>query len=88
MGAYFRTRLEELGRRHAFVKEVRGEGLMIGVELTVPGKQIVLDALEAGLLINCTHDTVLRFLPPYIIAERQVDQAISKLKKIFGRLKA
>lgn len=88
MGAYFRTRLEELGRRYAFVKEVRGEGLMIGVELAVPGKQIVLDALEAGLLINCTHDTVLRFLPPYILAERQVDQAISKLKRLFGRVKA
>jgi acetylornithine/N-succinyldiaminopimelate aminotransferase len=87
-GAYFRMRLEELGRRYPFVKEVRGEGLMIGVELTVPGKQIVLDALAAGLLINCTHEHVLRFLPPYIITEKQVDQAISILKRLFRGVKA
>jgi acetylornithine/succinyldiaminopimelate/putrescine aminotransferase len=70
------------------VKEIRGQGLMIGMELTVPGKQIVLDALDAGLLINCTHDTVLRFLPPYILTERDVDHAIAKLKRIFKKVKA
>ena len=41
----------------------------------MPGKQMVLDAMAEGLLINCTHDTVLRFLPPYIITEKEVDQA-------------
>jgi len=87
VGAYFRMRLEELARHNSFIKEIRGQGLMIGVDLDVPGKQIVLDALEAGMLINCTHDTVLRFLPPYIITERQVDQAISKLKRLFRRVK-
>ena len=46
---------------------------MIGVELTFPGKQLVLDAMELGLLINCTHDTVLRFLPPYI-CDREGDR--------------
>src|SRR2546430_1877662 len=62
VGGYFRSRLEELGRKFSFVKEVRGRGLMVGIDLTIPGKQIVLDAMERGLLINCTHDTVLRFL--------------------------
>ena len=86
-GAYFRMRLRELAHHHHFVKEVRGEGLMIGVELDIPGKQIVLDALAAGMLINCTHETVLRFLPPYIVTEREVDQAIAKLKRIFKKTK-
>lgn len=85
LGGYFRLKLEDLKRRHAFIKEVRGHGLMIGVELDIPGKQFVLDALEAGLLINCTHDVVLRFLPPYTITESEIDQAISKLAKIFKK---
>lgn len=85
VGAYFRMRLSELQRRFGFIKEVRGQGLMIGVELDIPGKQFVLDAMADGLLINCTHDTVLRFLPPYIITEKQVDAAVGKLKKLFSK---
>lgn len=84
-GAYFRMRLQELGRKFAFIKEVRGAGLMVGVELTAPGKQIVLDAMAEGLLLNCTHDVVLRFLPPYIIGIREVDQAIRILTKAFKK---
>jgi acetylornithine/succinyldiaminopimelate/putrescine aminotransferase len=57
------------------------------MELTVPGKQIVVDAMAEGLLINCTHDTVLRFLPPYIVTEREVDQAVKTLAKLFGKVK-
>ena len=64
-GGYFHVALNELARKHGFVKEVRGFGLMLGMELAVPGKQLVLDAMKEGLLMNCTHDTVLRFLPPY-----------------------
>ena len=59
---------------------------MIGVQLDIPGKQMVNDALADGLLINCTHDTVLRFLPPYIITEREIDLAISKLAKVFKKV--
>jgi acetylornithine/N-succinyldiaminopimelate aminotransferase len=87
VGGYFHVTLNELARKHGFVKEVRGFGLMLGMELTVPGKQIVLDAMAAGLLINCTHDTVLRFLPPYIIAEKEVDQAVKILAKILAKVK-
>ena len=84
-GAYFRMRLEELQRHFSFIKEVRGQGLMIGIELEIPGKQFVLDAMAEGLLINCTHDKVLRLLPPYIITTKEVDAAVSKLKKIFKK---
>jgi len=87
VGGYFHVELNELGRKHAFVKEVRGFGLMIGVDLHMSGKQLVLDAMAEGLLINCTHDTVLRFLPPYIVTEREVDQAVKILAKLFGKVK-
>jgi acetylornithine/N-succinyldiaminopimelate aminotransferase len=87
VGGYFHVMLNELARKHSFVKEVRGFGLMLGVELTFPGKQIVLDAMADGLLINCTHDTVLRFLPPYIVTEREVDAALKVLGKIFAKQK-
>jgi acetylornithine/N-succinyldiaminopimelate aminotransferase len=83
MGGYFRMKLEELQKHFSFIKEVRGQGLMIGVELSIPGKQIVLDAMEHGLLLNCTHDTVLRFLPPYIITDKEIDRGVSILKKVF-----
>jgi acetylornithine/N-succinyldiaminopimelate aminotransferase len=86
-GAYFRSRLKEFASRYNFIKEVRGEGLMIGMELTAPGKQIVLDCMEQGLLINCTHDVVLRFLPPYIIGQKEVDAGIKVLGKVLKKFK-
>src|SRR5205085_1951512 len=82
VGGYFHVVLNDLARKYAFVKEVRGFGLMLGVELNVSGKQIVLDCMEEGLLLNCTHDTVLRFLPPYIATEKDVDQAVKILTKV------
>ena len=87
VGGYFHVVLNELARKHGFVKEVRGFGLMLGMELTVPGKQLVLDAMAEGLLINCTHETVLRFLPPYIATEKEVDQAVKVLAKLFAKVK-
>src|SRR6266436_855494 len=84
VGDYFRGHLEELAHKYAFLREVRGQGLMIGLDMSVPGKQMVLDAQAQGLLINCTHDTVLRFLPPYIVTEKEVDAAIKILDSIFA----
>lgn len=88
VGAYFKLRLSELAHKHAVVKEIRGAGLMLGMELERPCKQLVLDAMAEGLLINCTHETVLRFLPPYIIGEPEVDRAVRILDKILRRWKA
>jgi len=87
LGGDFRMQLSELTRHHGFIKEVRGFGLMIGVELDLPGKQIVQDAMAEGLLINCTHETVLRFLPPYIITEQEIDRAVKLLAKLFKHVK-
>jgi predicted acetylornithine/succinylornithine family transaminase len=86
-GAYFRMRLSELAQKHSFIKEVRGYGLMIGVELEFSGKQIVLDAMAQGVLLNCTHDVVLRALPPYIITETEVDRAVRVLDKVMKKAK-
>jgi acetylornithine/N-succinyldiaminopimelate aminotransferase len=80
-GSYFRMRLTELAKKHSFIKDVRGCGLMIGMELDFSGKQTVLDAMAEGVLINCTHDTVLRALPPYILTEiRVLDKVLKKAK--------
>jgi len=56
---------------------------MIGAQLSIPGKDIVARAMDNGLLMNCTHDTVLRFLPPYIITEKEVDEAVGILEGVF-----
>lgn len=88
VGGYFRMRLTDLMRQFPFIKEVRGQGLMIGVELAFSCKQLVLDGIKEGILFNCTHDTVLRFLPPYILTEQDVDRAISALSKVFSKAKA
>lgn len=85
VGGYFRDRLLQLGTRFSFVQEVRAYGLMIGAQLSIPGKEIVNQAMQEGLLMNCTHDTVLRFLPPYICTEEHVDEAIAILDRVFAR---
>jgi predicted acetylornithine/succinylornithine family transaminase len=87
VGGYFKDSLEALAGKYSFVREVRGRGLMLGVDLDIPGKQFVLDAMAEGMLINCTHDTVLRFLPPYIITEKEVDRAVRILRKLFRKVK-
>ncbi|MCX6591139.1 MAG: aspartate aminotransferase family protein [Acidobacteria bacterium] len=87
VGAYFRTQLWELRHKFSFIKEVRGEGLMIGVEIDFPCKQFVTDGMAEGLLFNVTHDTVVRFLPPYILTEKDVDRAIRGLTRVFKKAK-
>ncbi|HUE54360.1 MAG TPA: aspartate aminotransferase family protein [Candidatus Udaeobacter sp.] len=71
-GAELRDGLAKLAARFAFIREVRGEGLMLGVELSVEGGPFVSEAMRRGLLINCTHDFTLRLLPPFIITRAQV----------------
>ena len=84
-GAYFKSRLDELQHLNV-VKEVRGRGLMLAVDLKVPGKDIVKLLLEKGFIINCTHDTVLRFLPPFVITTKQIDKFMKALKAILEKL--
>ncbi len=87
VGEYFRAGLRDLQTKHSFIKEVRGAGLMIGVELDRPGKNYVMRGIEEGLLFNATHETVLRFLPPYVLTEKDVDKALRILGKLFRVVK-
>jgi acetylornithine/N-succinyldiaminopimelate aminotransferase len=84
VGAHFRTRMLELKKEFNFITEVRGQGLMVGVELAMPGAPIVQEAMAQGLLINCTHGNVLRFLPPYTVTESEVDAATDILRRVFA----
>jgi acetylornithine/N-succinyldiaminopimelate aminotransferase len=76
MGQYAQDRLRSLKEKHAAIDHVRGIGLMIGIQLTRPGAALVARSLEKGLRINCTHDTVIRFMPPMIVTKEQIDQAV------------
>ena len=71
-GTELREGLTKLAAKFDFIREIRGEGLMIGVELSVEGAPFVAEAMQRGLLINCTHDFTLRLLPPFLITRAQV----------------
>jgi acetylornithine/N-succinyldiaminopimelate aminotransferase len=86
VGAYFMDRLIDLQHRYAFMKEVRGRGLMLGIELDFPGGQFVNACMERGFLVNCTVDTVLRFLPPIIVTKSEVDLLIATLDELFAKV--
>lgn len=79
VGEYFLARLGELKNRHSRIREVRGLGLILAVELTVPGAEFVQKCMENGLLINCTNGNVLRFVPPLILTRWDVDKAVGIL---------
>jgi acetylornithine aminotransferase len=85
MGDYFVERLKGLQQRHPCVVSVRGLGLLVGMELSIDGKPIVQDCLEEGILINCTMDRVLRFVPPLIILKEEIDLLINRLDGIFKK---
>jgi acetylornithine/N-succinyldiaminopimelate aminotransferase len=71
-GAELQKGLEALAAKFDFIREVRGEGLILGVELSIDGAPLVTSALQHGLLINCTHDFTIRLLPPFIVSRTQV----------------
>jgi acetylornithine aminotransferase/acetylornithine/N-succinyldiaminopimelate aminotransferase len=85
VGNYFQSQLRTLATRHKAIIDVRGIGLIIGAELnSAPlAKLVVAEMLKHNILINCTSDTVLRFLPPYILERKHVDTAIRALDEIF-----
>jgi acetylornithine aminotransferase/acetylornithine/N-succinyldiaminopimelate aminotransferase len=86
VGAHFRARLEELQAELPVIREVRGDGLIVAAELWTPGKSVVQQALEAGAVINCTQEKVLRFLPPLTIERRHVDELVAVLRPILAAL--
>jgi acetylornithine/N-succinyldiaminopimelate aminotransferase len=84
-GAELKAGLKKMAAQFDFIREVRGEGLMIGVDLDVEGAPYVAEALKQGLLINCTHDHILRFLPPFILTAQQVKEGLSKIESVLAK---
>ncbi|HXN72911.1 MAG TPA: aspartate aminotransferase family protein [Candidatus Acidoferrales bacterium] len=79
-GAELRAGLEKLAARFDFIREVRGQGLMLGVDLSRDGAPIVQEALRRGVIINCTHDHILRLLPPFIIRKGDIAEFLAKFE--------
>ncbi len=85
MGAYFMQGLERLKCRYPpLIQSVRGKGLIIGVELQMSGKTIVTACLKQGIIINCTLDRILRFLPPLTVKKAAIDRCLATLDRVFG----
>jgi len=87
MGKYLEERLEQLKEEFpSLIIEIRGKGLLLGMELTRDGDPIVKACLEKGVLINCTAGNVLRFMPPLIVQQRDIDRLIDILEEVFEKL--
>ena len=86
MGEYFHGALLSLDKKHAAIQDVRGAGLMQAMELDSAdlAKGVVKQLMAEGIIINRTHDTVLRFLPPYIVQKNHVDQLVAALDRALG----
>jgi acetylornithine aminotransferase len=85
-GAYFKGQLEMLAAKYETITEVRGRGLMLAMELSVAGKPILDACLSRGFLINCVQEKVLRFVPPLIVGQEQIDALVACLDDIFAAL--
>ncbi len=85
VGAYLRDQLEELVKKRALATAVRGRGFIQGIQLEIPARPIVDAGLAEGVLFNSTQDTVVRFLPPFLLQEKHVDKGIRVLKKLLGK---
>jgi predicted acetylornithine/succinylornithine family transaminase len=85
VGAYLHQQLEEVVEKRGAAKGVRGRGFIQGIQLGIPARPIVDAALDEGVLFNSTQDTVVRFLPPFLMEEKHVDKGIRVLKKLLGK---
>ena len=87
VGAYFYQQLQAVAEKSSLVREVRGRGLMQAMELTIPARPLVEQALAESVLFNSTHETVLRFLPSFLMQEKHVDRGIRVLRKLLREAK-
>jgi acetylornithine aminotransferase len=85
IGAYLQKGLLELQSRNSLILEVRGQGLLQGLELSIEGKPIVQDCQARRVLINCTMNRVLRFVPPLIITQAEIDLLLTVLSDVLNK---
>jgi len=83
-GRYLLTKLEQQQRRNRIIRQVRGRGLMIGIELDRSGAPFVKASAQKGLLINCTQEKILRLYPAFTVTKRQCDQALKILEEVLS----
>lgn len=86
MSGYLRSRLEDVAPKYSVVKQVRGMGLMQAIELNIPGADLVTMMRNSGVLVNCTSDTVIRFLPPLIISGQEIEEMITILEASLAKI--
>jgi acetylornithine/N-succinyldiaminopimelate aminotransferase len=84
-GAQIRAGLDKIAARFDIVREVRGEGLILGVDLSIEGAPFVEEALRRGLLVNCTHGHILRLLPPFILRAKDVNEFLKKFETVLAK---
>jgi acetylornithine aminotransferase/acetylornithine/N-succinyldiaminopimelate aminotransferase len=87
-GDYLFQGLKDLATRHAIIREIRGMGLMIGIEMGSVAAEVVTRLLAKGIIANAAHDTVLRLLPPFIIARRDMDEFLHALDEVLGEIES
>jgi acetylornithine/N-succinyldiaminopimelate aminotransferase len=86
-GAELRAGLADLAREFDFITGIRGEGLMIGIQLSIDGAPFVAEALKRRILINCTHETTLRLLPPFIVTRADIREFLKRMRVVFAKTK-
>ncbi|MGD8834486.1 MAG: acetylornithine transaminase [Desulfobacteraceae bacterium] len=84
MGSYLISRLNELKDKHAQIEAVRGKGLLVGVQLSIPGASVVTACMKKGFLVNCIQDNVLRLAPPLVISRNEIDGLVQCLDDILS----
>jgi len=86
VGSYFERQLLGLQKKHSIVREVRGAGVMRGLELTIDAQPVIEGALNAGLLVNRTAERVVRMLPPFTVSQAEIDQAVGMLDDVLAQV--
>ena len=84
-GEELRQGLEKLQSRFEFIREVRGEGLIVGLDLSIEGAPIAEEALKRGLIINCTHEHILRMLPSFIVRAQEIREFLKTLEVVLAK---
>ncbi|MHC5146299.1 MAG: acetylornithine/succinylornithine family transaminase [Planctomycetota bacterium] len=84
VGQYTRNKLEQLKEKYPIIDHIRGKGLMLGLQLNMPGASIVSRCLEKGLRINCTQETVLRMMPSMTVTQDEIDAAVAILDEVLS----
>ncbi|KAB2834257.1 MAG: aminotransferase class III-fold pyridoxal phosphate-dependent enzyme, partial [Candidatus Brocadia sp.] len=77
--------LKILQKTYKIINDVRGVGLMIGIELSVAGAELIKSCIQAGLFLNCTHDKVIRFMPPLNVKKEHIDEGLNILKSVLSK---